>query len=341
MENINLKEINTYWHQNPRAKNETVIEGLEQSMRRSGFFSHEPLRVFKFQDDPQYHLADGHHRYEAALKAGLNVVPAMITEGTLEEHFETLQVANLCYDVSRGDIAQPFTPSEKRKAVKALLLLPKYWERTNVWLAESFHTSHVTIKNWRDDQGFKILNPDNPLGLADTQQKALHELILKAERLAKDGSLQPVPNCQLQAELMDMTAIQNKLTENEEVQEDAQVVEEKTEQVQLDNDALYKAAADEYEPVFEVDFDKGVLEVIDAYKKLPRGTDFLEWAFLISDRMVGTLIHSPYCNDLDYEDSHTWAVKVVEEAYFQLYREGIELHDLYSRVQKRLEAENE
>ena len=88
-----------------------------------------------------------------------------------------------------------FKPSEKREAVKRLLTLPKYWERSDRWLAEDFRTNHSTITRWRQDIGVAIATPSNELGLSEDRLEQLHNLILKAERVSKDGQIQPVKDC--------------------------------------------------------------------------------------------------------------------------------------------------
>lgn len=203
MQTTTTNKIVTYWDDNPRSQNKEVVDGLFTNMLSDGFNPDYPLHVYKFENDVRFHLTDGHHRYEAAFKANILEVPIVITEGTPDEHFESLQVANMLHDVSLGSVAQMFKPSEKREAVKRLLTLPKYWERSDRWLAEDFRATHVTIKNWRDEQGVKILTPSNELGLTEERLEELHNLILKAERISKDGQIQPVKDCKLKAELLE------------------------------------------------------------------------------------------------------------------------------------------
>ena len=113
------------------------------------------------------------------------------------EHEEAVQLANMQHDVALSTVAHMFKPSEKREAVKRLLTLPKYSERSNVWLAEEFRTTDPTLLNWRNDVGSKILEPSNPLGLSEDRLEQLHNLTLKAERVSKDGQIQPVRDCRL------------------------------------------------------------------------------------------------------------------------------------------------
>ena len=70
-----------------------------------------------------------------------------------------------------------------------MLLLPKYWERSDRWLAEDFRTTDISIGRWRADQGATIVAPLNELNLSDARLEELHTLILKAERISKDGQV--------------------------------------------------------------------------------------------------------------------------------------------------------
>ena len=196
MQTITTNKIVTYWDDNPRNKNQEVVDGIWANMLENGYNHDYPLQVYKFEEDDLFHLTDGHHRYESALAANIQEVPAIITEGTRDEHFEAVQLSNMKHDISIGSVAQMFKPSEKREAVKRLLTLPKYWERSNVWLAEDFRTTDPTIINWRNDTASKILEASNPLNLSEERLAELRTLILKSERVSKDGQIQPVLNCQ-------------------------------------------------------------------------------------------------------------------------------------------------
>lgn len=202
IETIKTTDVVTYWEQNPRRQKKEIIDALHVNMSINGFNAEFPLQVFTFDGDNRFHLADGHHRYEAAKNANMPTVPAIVVQGTPDEHYESLQLANMQHDVSLGTVAQMFTPAEKRDAVKRLLTLPKYWERTNVWLGKAFRTHANSIGNWRNEQGSQICDPSNPLGLPNDRLNELHELILKAERISKDGQIQPVQNCKLREQLL-------------------------------------------------------------------------------------------------------------------------------------------
>ena len=192
-------QLTTYWEKNPRKKSQQVIDGLYQNMLEHGFNDAYPLAVFEFSN--RYHLSDGHHRYEAARQAGLSEVPCDVRDGDADAHLESLMLDNMKFDVALGNIGQMLKPKEKRAAVEQLILLPKYWMRTDVWLGDEFRTTSQTISNYRKTQGFKILNPSNPLNLSEKRIAELEALILKNERIDPNGDWIPVKQSKLKAEL--------------------------------------------------------------------------------------------------------------------------------------------
>ena len=64
--------------------------------------------------------------------------------------------------------------------------MSKWWGRSDKWIAADFGLSHVSIKNYREAQGVKILTPLQ-LNLTQDQRVALETEILKRERVSKDG----------------------------------------------------------------------------------------------------------------------------------------------------------
>ena len=182
LQHLNSHEIVTYWDQNTRNKNQSFIDDLYLNMTHQGYDDKYPVKAYQFEGDPKFHLADGHHRYEAAVLANIGQIPAEVVSGTPEDHIESMCLDNMQFDVSRGDIGQIFSTAEKRDAIKRLLLLPGWWRRSDKWIAADFGLSHVSIKNYREAQGVKILTPLQ-LNLTQDQRVALEAEILKRERV--------------------------------------------------------------------------------------------------------------------------------------------------------------
>ena len=128
---------------------------------------------------------------EAAVLANIGQIPAEVVDGTPEDHIESMCLDNMQFDVSRGDIGQIFSAKEKREAIKRLLLLPKWWGRTDVWIGEDFGVSDVSILRYREAVGSTIVEPGE-LNLTQDQRVALETEILKRERVGKDGKVQSV-----------------------------------------------------------------------------------------------------------------------------------------------------
>ena len=78
---------------NPRLKmNERTIEGLTEQMRVNGFDRHHPVLVRKKGN--RWEIIGGHHRVEAAIAAGLTVVPCQVVEQTDAEAMLSLASDN-------------------------------------------------------------------------------------------------------------------------------------------------------------------------------------------------------------------------------------------------------
>lgn len=96
-----------------------------------------------------------------------------------------------------------FTEAERRKAIKQVLLLPKYWEKADNWLSEDFGTSPRTIANYRKEQTELLLDPSNPLQLPEEHRLELETLILMNRRQAKSGRWIRVFNRSLNIKVQD------------------------------------------------------------------------------------------------------------------------------------------
>ena len=189
-------QLTTYWDKNPRKRNQEVVDGLYTNMLEHGFDSDYPLTAYEFGG--RYHLSDGHHRLEGAIQAALTEVPVDVRQGNEDMHLESLYFDNMNkFDIALGNIGQMFSLSEKREAIKGALTIPGIWTKSDRWLAKICRTSHVSVKNYRDDIGVKVLTPSNPLNLSQKRLLELEDAILMGKRQSEDGQWQPVPNCKL------------------------------------------------------------------------------------------------------------------------------------------------
>lgn len=117
---------------NPRKKfDEEELEKLTESIRQIGILS--PLIVMKAGKG--YRIVAGERRWRAALAAGLDEVPVIVRELTLEQEFEIMMVENL----QREDL----DPIEEAQAYQAAIDLG--WKQTE--LAEKLGISQAQIAN--------------------------------------------------------------------------------------------------------------------------------------------------------------------------------------------------
>ena len=234
-------QLTLYWDKNPRKRNQTVIDGLYMNMTANGFDVNYPLTVFEF--DGRYHLSDGHHRLEAAIQAALTEVPVDIRDGDADAHLESLYFDNMNkFDVALGNIGQMFTPAEKREAIKGALTIPSIWVKSDRWLAKMCRTSHVSIKNYRDDIGVKVLTPSNPLGLTQSRILELEDLILMGKRQSEDRQWQPVQNCKLKPQV---EAIREARKRQLKLNPDAAIVDSMIQAARMNLEEVIKISVDD------------------------------------------------------------------------------------------------
>jgi len=165
---IDPKEIQEVWVVNNREENAGHIESLAESMRTHGYLLEYPLVVFKAENvgllpAPPYVLACGHHRRKAAIEAGIGTVFCEIMDGGEDDWIETMAMDNFQFDVATNPgIGLAFTETERRKACRQFLLLPKYLERTNVSLGNEWGVPESTVRRWRKEVE-EIVSDDAPV----------------------------------------------------------------------------------------------------------------------------------------------------------------------------------
>ncbi len=186
---------------NNRTLDAGYVESLEDSMRTQGYLPtypivcyrrHElPKEVFDGKTDALYICAAGFHRTTAAKNINLDRVYVELRSGTFEDYLETLNTDNFQFDPEvNTSLGQIWTKTDKRKACKQLLLLPKYFKLTNIALADLWHTSEANVRRWRDDVASSIDDGslDAPFPLSQEWQDTLKAILDSNVREMADGS---------------------------------------------------------------------------------------------------------------------------------------------------------
>ena len=194
---VNPNDIFVHRELNNREINRSFIGDLIQSMQDKGFLPEYPIDIFRSKNlanidtDLPYVCACGAHRTLAAIDAKLEQVLAIIHDGREEAFVEMMHLDNFKFDPARNSgIGQPFTQKEKRAAITQLLLLPKYFEKTNTALEEQLRVHEASIRRWRKDV-VKFLEEDHHMlkvwGVSDGRIKRLKELAQNPERKDSEG----------------------------------------------------------------------------------------------------------------------------------------------------------
>ncbi|MYA70508.1 hypothetical protein F4009_13960 [Candidatus Poribacteria bacterium] len=186
---------------NNRTLDAGYVESLEDSMITQGYLPtypiicyrrHElPKEVFDGKTDALYICAAGFHRTTAAKNINLDRVYVELRSGTFEEYLETLNTDNFQFDPEvNTSLGQIWTKTDKRKACKQLLLLPKYFKLTNIALADLWHTSEANVRRWRDDVASSIDEGslDAPFPISQEWQDTLKAILDSNVREMADGS---------------------------------------------------------------------------------------------------------------------------------------------------------
>ena len=187
---------------NNRSLDAGYVESLEDSMRTQGYLPTYPIicyrrlelpqAVFDGKTDALYICAAGFHRTTAAKNINLDKVYVEIRTGTFEDYLETLHTDNFQFDPSVDtSLGQIWTKTEKRKACKQLLLLPKYFKLANTALSEVWHTSEANVRRWRDEVASSIDEGslDAPFPISEAWQSSLKEILDSNVREMTDGNV--------------------------------------------------------------------------------------------------------------------------------------------------------
>ena len=122
----------------------------------------------------------------AAVAAGIQEIPCDVRQGTREKHRESICLDNMKFDVSSGTIGQMYSTKEKRGAIKSLLLIPSWWQRSDGLIADKFKVARNSVTSYRTSLVAQIEQPDN-LPLSQDEYRLLCDTILKRQRFGKDG----------------------------------------------------------------------------------------------------------------------------------------------------------
>jgi hypothetical protein len=187
---------------NNRSLDADYVELLEDSMITQGYLPTYPIicyrrlelpkDVFDGKTDALYICAAGFHRTTAAKNINLDKVYVELRSGTFEDYLETLHTDNFQFDPSVDtSLGQIWTKTEKRKACKQLLLLPKYFKLANIALSELWHTSESNVRRWRDEVASSIGDGslEVPFPISEEWQSNLKEILDSNVREMNDGSV--------------------------------------------------------------------------------------------------------------------------------------------------------
>ena len=187
---------------NNRPLDAKYVESLEDSMHKQGYLPTYPIvcyrrlempnEVFDGKTDALYICAAGFHRTTAAKNINLDRVYVELRSGTFEDYLETLNTDNFQFDPDTDpSLGQVWTKTEKRKACKQLLLLPKYFKLANIALSELWHTSESNVRRWRDEVASSIGDGslEAPFPISEEWQSNLKEILNSNVREMNDGSV--------------------------------------------------------------------------------------------------------------------------------------------------------
>ncbi|WJW70320.1 RsmD family RNA methyltransferase (plasmid) [Candidatus Chlorohelix allophototropha] len=149
---IDLDKIRTDGGSQTRASlNEFAIGEYALALQNGDNFP--PIVIFF--DGSDYWLADGFHRYSAALSAGITSLPGDFRMGTRREAILYSVGANTTHGLMR-------TNADKRRAVETLLTDAEWQQWSNREIADKCHVTHTFVNNMRQElsgNGFQISTP--------------------------------------------------------------------------------------------------------------------------------------------------------------------------------------
>jgi hypothetical protein len=127
MKTIEISKITRFVGRRPVIQ--SGVELLVESIKKNNFLENSPVTVIKNKDDETYLLIDGRHRYEAAIKIGLEEIPAIIRTGLSK--IDQFQLASQCNNAATGLTYTAFRKTQFRLCGSAgNLMLP--CERTRL-----------------------------------------------------------------------------------------------------------------------------------------------------------------------------------------------------------------
>jgi ParB-like nuclease domain len=101
-----------------------------------------------FYDESSYWLAEGFHRVEAAVRAGLNKLDVVVLKGSQRDAILHGIGANSYHGLKR-------TGADKRRAIATLLEDDQWGKRSIKWLAKTAKVSEALVRKLADKLGNK------------------------------------------------------------------------------------------------------------------------------------------------------------------------------------------
>ena len=182
---------------------DAVVERYAQIYREHGERALPELHAFRLKDG-RLILASGFHRRAGAERAGLETVLVGIERGEFDDAVEHACLAN-------GKHGLQMTHDDLKRAVRTLLRLPRWQERSNSWLAKEVGVAIDTVIGIRKDMivSGEVPNHDTLIGqdgkprpsnlrrskVGDDQQPPVP--VTQADLTGSDqaGQFDPTPEC--------------------------------------------------------------------------------------------------------------------------------------------------
>lgn len=310
---------------NNRPLDTGYVESLEDSMITQGYLPTYPIicyrrhalpkAVFDEKTDALYICAAGFHRTTAAKNINLDKVYVELRSGTFEDYLETLHTDNFQFDPSIDtSIGQIWTKTEKRKACKQLLLLPKYFKLTNIALAELWHTSEANVRRWRDEVASSIDEGtlEAPFPISEEWQSSLKEILDSNVREMADGSVVKVRSKSKEDKWEFYWALQKKVENREDLDWNTEIEPycKHTYEKNASDLSLKKLAElDQLIAVHDPEFMKLCRSLGAEKRKLDAARDACHTAYRETKKAFETYVFGQDLADSTYEDTYKTCLK--------------------------------
>ena len=340
---------------NNRPLDAGYVESLEDSMITQGYLPTYPIicyrrlelskDVFDGKTDTLYICAAGFHRITAAKNINLDKVYVDIRSGTFEDYLETLHTDNFQFDPSVDtSLGQIWTKTEKRKACKQLLLLPKYFKLANTALAEVWHTSEANVRRWRDEVASSINDGslDAPFPISEEWQSNLKEILDSNVREMTDGNVVKVRSKSKEDKWEYYWALQKKVENHKDLDWNTEIEPYCKEMYEKDvSDLSLKKLAelDQLISVHDPEFMKMCRELGEKKRKLNAAQAECHNAFRAAKKAFETYIFGQNLAESTYEEKYKNCLKSFGRAVSRVFGHNLLGSMLYTDKVSKYENE--